>query len=98
MRNIKFKVLQTILLIVVIISTSKCMNNKPENTKEVAKEKNEQKFDNKNEKDAQFLVDAAEINREEVRTISPTKRKLKSCKRIKQNDGRSTHKIIGRIN
>lgn len=67
MKNIKSRVLQATLIIGVIIGTSSCMKNKPDNTKEVAEEKNEQKFDNnKNEKDAQFLVDAAEINHEEI--------------------------------
>jgi len=59
--------LKATLLIAAIIGTSSCMSNKPEDTKEVAEEKNEQKFDNNNnEKDAQFLVNAAEINQEEI--------------------------------
>ena len=59
--------LQATFLIAAIIGTSSCMNNKPEDTKEVAEEKNEQIFDNNNnEKDAQFLVNAAEINHEEI--------------------------------
>ena len=67
MKNYKSSMLQATFIIVAIIGTSSCMNNKPEDTKEVAEEKNEQKFDNNNnEKDAQFLVDAAEINREEI--------------------------------
>ena len=44
-----------------------CSNsNKPEDTKEVAEDHNDAKFDNAKEKDAQFLVDAAEINLEEI--------------------------------
>jgi putative membrane protein len=55
------------ILIAVIMGASACDNNKAEDPKEVAEEKNEQKFDNKaNEKDAEFLVAAAEINREEI--------------------------------
>jgi putative membrane protein len=42
-------------------------NTKPVDTKEVAEEHNDAKFDNnKQEKDAQFLVNAAEINLEEI--------------------------------
>jgi putative membrane protein len=44
-------------------------NNSPkvEDSKEIAEENNEEKFDKKaQEKDAQFLVDAAEINLEEI--------------------------------
>lgn len=67
MRNNTFKVLQAILFIAVIISTSSCMNNSLKDTKEVAEEKNEAKFDKSgNERDAQFLVNAAEINIEEI--------------------------------
>lgn len=67
MRNNKFKVLQAIILIAVIISTLSCKNNNSKDTKEVAEEHNEAKFDKSgNEKDAQFLVKAAEINMEEI--------------------------------
>ncbi len=53
------------LMIVVIIGTSSCMNNKPEDTKEVAEESNDAKFNkSSSEKDAAFLVDAAELNME----------------------------------
>ncbi len=45
-----------------------CNNSsKPDDSKEAAEEKNEDKFDErKQEKDAQFLVEAAEINLEEI--------------------------------
>lgn len=43
-----------------------CTNTKREDTKEVAEEHNEAKFDNAKEDDAQFLVTAAEINLEEI--------------------------------
>lgn len=45
-----------------------CSNSsKPEDSKEVAEEHNDAKFDEKKqEKDAQFLVEAAEINLEEI--------------------------------
>ncbi len=41
-------------------------NQKQEDTKEVAKEANDEKLDNDKEKDADFLVKAAEINLEEI--------------------------------
>lgn len=67
MKNYKTKVLSATLIIVTIIGTSSCMNTKTEDTKEVAEDKNEQKFDNNdNEKNAQFLVDAAQISREQI--------------------------------
>jgi len=43
-----------------------CNNSKPEDTKKVAEEHNEAKFDNAKEDDAKFLVSAAEINLEEI--------------------------------
>lgn len=67
MKNFKKAFYQTTLIIAVITSTSSCMNNKPDDTKDVAEEHNEAKFDeNGNEKDAEFLVNAAEINMEEI--------------------------------
>jgi len=43
------------------------MNNKPEDTKDIAKEHNDAKFEKESsETDAQFLVNAAEINMEEI--------------------------------
>jgi putative membrane protein len=52
-----------------IIGLSACNNDeKLTDTKEVAEEANEVKFDNTNtEKDAKFLVNAAEINLEEIK-------------------------------
>ncbi len=47
------------------MSVSSCKNNKPEDAKDVAEEHNDAKFD-KNKDDAQFLVNAAEINLEEI--------------------------------
>jgi putative membrane protein len=51
-----------------IFGASACNNTpKAEDSKEVAEEHNEAKFDdNKKEKDAEFLVDAAEISLEEI--------------------------------
>jgi hypothetical protein len=63
MKNYKSSMLQATFLIATIIGTSSCMNQTPEDTKAVAEQKNEQRFDNKNnKKDAQFLVDAAETS------------------------------------
>ncbi len=67
MKNYKSKVQQATLIFATIIGTTSCMNHKPLDTKKVADEKNQEKFDyNSTEKDAQFLVNAAEINREEI--------------------------------
>lgn len=67
MRPIKTKVLQAILPIALIISTTSCMNNNNKDTKAIAEEQNEAKFNkNENENDATFLVKAAEINMEEI--------------------------------
>lgn len=45
------------------LALQSCKNeNKEEDTKEVAEEKNEAKFQNSNKEDAEFLVDAAEFN------------------------------------
>jgi putative membrane protein len=50
-----------------LIITSCGYNQKPKDTKDVAEEHNEAKFDgNKQEKDAQFLVNAAEINLKQI--------------------------------
>jgi putative membrane protein len=67
-RYIKRALLQVTFVAAVLVITS-CNNNsqKPKDTKDVAEEHNEAKFDNnKEEKDAQFLVNAAEINLEEI--------------------------------
>ena len=49
------------------LSFNGCSNNtKPEDPKEVANDHNEAKFDKAKETDAQFLVNAAEINLEEI--------------------------------
>jgi len=52
--------------ILVLAALQSCSNSKPEDTKEVATEQNEAKFDNATEDDAKFLVSAAEINLEEI--------------------------------
>lgn len=67
MKKSKSKVLLATFIIATMFGTTACNNNKPKDAKDVAEEKNDQKFENKNnEKDAQFLVNAVEINREEI--------------------------------
>jgi putative membrane protein len=45
-----------------------CDNGNPDDTKEMAEDENDARFDErKSEKDAEFLVDAAEINLEEIK-------------------------------
>jgi len=67
MKNFKKAFYQATLIIAIMIGFSSCMNDKPEDTKDVAEDHNEAKFDESgNEKDAEFLVNAAEINMEEI--------------------------------
>ena len=69
MTRIKTTLLHTAFITAVIFGASSCANNeKPADSKEVAEDHNEAKFDNADkEKDAQFLVNAAEINLEEIK-------------------------------
>lgn len=67
MKNLKTTVLYATLIITAMIGVTSCNSNKIEDTKEVAEESNDEKFKEKdNEKDAQFLVNAAELSMEEV--------------------------------
>ncbi|HEY8937348.1 MAG TPA: DUF4142 domain-containing protein [Cyclobacteriaceae bacterium] len=52
--------------VALVFALSSCQNKKAEDSKEVATEHNEAKFDSANEEDAKFLVAAAEINLEEI--------------------------------
>lgn len=54
------------LLIALTLTLSACNDSKPKDTKEVAEDHNEAKFENAKEEDAEFLVDAAEMNLEEI--------------------------------
>lgn len=66
--NSKYFLLQLTFVITISLITSCSPKPKHEDTKEVAEEHNDAKFDNnKMEKDAQFLVNAAEINLEEIK-------------------------------
>ena len=53
-------------LMLLFTTLPSCNNEKPKDTKEVAEEHNDAKFDNAKEDDAKFLVSAAEINLEEI--------------------------------
>ena len=53
-------------LMLLFTALPSCNNEKPKDTKEVAEEHNDAKFDNAKEEDAKFLVSAAEINLEEI--------------------------------
>jgi putative membrane protein len=67
-KRIQTNSLKVTLIAIALIGATSCTdNNKPEDTKDVAEEHNEAKFDNTaKEKDSQFLVDVAEINLEEI--------------------------------
>lgn len=67
-KNFKSAIIDTMLMVAIVIGVSSCGDaNKPEDTKEVAEEQNEEKIDDrKGENDAQFLVDAAEMNLMEI--------------------------------
>src|SRR4051812_40051596 len=68
MKNIVFPSIFKTAFVAVLFGTFSCGNNeKPTDTKEIAQEQNEAKFDDADkEKDAKFLVKAAEINLEEI--------------------------------
>jgi putative membrane protein len=67
MKNFKTAFHLATLIIAIVIGTTSCENNNTKDTKEVAEDHNDAKFDkNDNEKDAQFLVNAAEISMEEI--------------------------------
>jgi putative membrane protein len=64
---IKGALLQAIFVATILLIASCGNNQKPVDTKDVAEEENEAKFDNnEQEKDAQFLVNAAEINLKQI--------------------------------
>ena len=66
-RYIKQALLQLTFVATILLFASCSNTQKPKDTKEVAEDRNDEKFDNnKQEKDAQFLVNAAEINLEEI--------------------------------
>lgn len=54
------------LLLTLSMQSCNTRSDKQDNSKELAEERNDAKFDNERESDAEFLVDAAEINLEEI--------------------------------
>jgi putative membrane protein len=70
MKNIRFfkKALLPVAFVATVLVVASCgYNQKPKDTKVVAEQQNDDRFDNnKQEKDAQFLVNAAEINLEQI--------------------------------
>lgn len=65
--NIKSTFIHTAIVAGCIFFAIACDSHKPEDTKEVAEEHNDEKFSNTgNEKNAQFLVNATEVNLEEI--------------------------------
>lgn len=88
MKNQHTVFLQAALIFVVLLGAVSCVSKKTDDTKEEAEEHNEAKFnDSNNEKDAQFLVNAAEINREEI-----------SLGKLAQENGKTAHvKELGKM-
>lgn len=89
--NLIKEALLHVTFVTTILLIASCSNNnsqKPEDSKDVAEEHNDAKFDNnKQEKDAQFLVNAAEINLEEIQ-----------LGQLAQQIGRTTHvKELGKM-
>ena len=84
----KVTMIQTIFVACILLVASCDYNQKPVDTKDVAEEHNDAKFDNNNqEKDAQFLVNAAKINMEEIH-----------LGQLAQQKGRTTHvKELGKM-
>lgn len=63
----KETMIQATFIAFILLVTSCGFNQKSNDTKDVAEERNDEKFDdNKQKKDAQFLVNAAEISLEEI--------------------------------
>ena len=86
-RFIKIEFLSAAAMLIIAVTLSSCNNAKREDPKSVAEEHNEAKFDNANEDDAKFLVNAAEINLEEIQ-----------LGQLAQTQGRSAHiKELGKM-
>lgn len=84
----KATVIQATFVAFIVLFASCNYNQKTEDTKDVAEERNEEKFDdNKRQKDAQFLVNAAEMNLEEIQ-----------LGQLAQQNGRTSHiKELGKM-
>lgn len=73
------------IVIALFIGLSSCNESKETDSKEVAEDQNDEKFDDKKvEKDADFLVEAASINREEISLgqLAQQKGKSSSTKKL----------------
>lgn len=67
MKSFNSKVVQVTLVLASVLGFSSCMNTKVKDTRELATDRNEEKFDNKSKiKDAEFLVDAVEFSLKEI--------------------------------
>jgi putative membrane protein len=58
---------KALFIVALILCLASCSGKKSDDSKAVAEEHNDAKFDKAEEKDAQFLVDASSINMEEIR-------------------------------
>ena len=98
MKNIsqfKTTMVQSAFVAAAFLGASSCTESqkqqKPEDTKEVAEERNEAKFNTaKSEKDAQFLVNAAEISLQEIKLgqlaqLNSTKADVKEMGKMMEN-------------
>lgn len=84
MKTFKFKVLPIIIVTAVMIYSSSCINNESKDTKDVAEKQNDAKFDKReNEKEGQFLVNAAEINMEVI-SLGQLAQKRSALKHVKE--------------
>jgi putative membrane protein len=64
---VKKTILQTAFVAFILLLASCGFDQKPKDSKDIAEEKNKERFDYKNrEKDAQFLVDVAAINLKQI--------------------------------
>jgi putative membrane protein len=63
---IGFTFLSTLSLLILTFTFASCNNGQPKDSKEIAEDHNEAKFDEAKENDAEFLVSVAEINLEQI--------------------------------
>lgn len=70
-------------ILIITFGMASCNNEKTEDTKEVATETNDAKFDNKKENDADFLVAAAGINLEKIQ-LGQLAQKTSTMKDVKE--------------
>jgi len=85
MKNLKtILVPGSLFFMMLAVSCSDSNTNKGEDTKEVAEEVNDDKFEKPQEKDAQFLVDAASMNMMEIKLSELAKGSAVSddCKKL----------------